>query len=229
MTFPNLAYVSGANWNTATACSTPRFSAPFDGIAANYLLEQDFMQNFNDFTPLALNTAHSVFSDYVLVKEGDKIPLGGGKIRWTRTYAKVPSSYTEPVGSTTYDFVGFWGTFGFNIDVIDGRPVTTRTVPLFVTHEWFLCDAAETYTTPDEIPIPEPTRYYSEIGSGIDVRMLCDSPFTPVSDPTRADYEDLIATDAADPTSYSIIVEARAPVREWGNIFRVDTFKIKAL
>ena len=227
MTFPNVAYTSGANWNTATPISAPKFSCPFDGINIPYLLEQDFMCNFGDFAPLDLSTPHPEFDTYFLVKESERIPIGG-KVKWTRVYARVPDQYTEPAGSTTYDFVGFWGTFGFNIDAISGRPVTTRTVPMFVSHVWYLCDIAQAYATPDAIPLPEPTRYYSQTGSGLDVRMLCDSPFTPVSDPTRADYEDLIAADAADPTSYSIIVESRAPVREWGNIFRVDTFMIKA-
>lgn len=95
--------------SVATAVTAAVFSAPFPGVNSLYLLTQDYQQFRDDYSPLALNTAHPEFSDFILCSESPQQDIHGGIVQWTRTYAKVPASRTEG-RSIAYPLPGL--TFG---------------------------------------------------------------------------------------------------------------------
>ena len=83
--------------NPSLSSPTPdgarRWLRPFDGtVAAQVMFEQDYQQLVDSFSPLALDTPSDDFSDAYLVREGELSALGGGVVKWTRTYAKIPES-----------------------------------------------------------------------------------------------------------------------------------------
>lgn len=65
---------------------------PFDDSFAQVTFEQDYIQFETDFAPLALDTAHDDYPDAYLVREGELQGLGGGLVKWTRTYSRMPIS-----------------------------------------------------------------------------------------------------------------------------------------
>ena len=95
-------------YGTGIPVSLPVFSNPIPGINAPYILKQDFVHFLDGWQPLALNTPHGVadFADYLLVEESEKQDIGGGVIKWTRTYAKVPESHEGDPEMANYSFIG---------------------------------------------------------------------------------------------------------------------------
>ena len=69
-----------------------RWLRPFDDNFAQVMFEQDYQQFENSFSPLTLDTPSDDFSDAYLVREGELSALGGGVVKWTRTYARIPAS-----------------------------------------------------------------------------------------------------------------------------------------
>lgn len=134
----SIAYISG-DFSTAVAISNPEFSPPFAGVNVNYLLRQRFMQDLASFAPLALNTAHPNFPDYKLVAEDEKMDISGLKTQWTRTYAKMPATYSQP-GSIAYSLIGYFGSFGVNVTSISGRARHSKVLSARVQYDYFLLD-----------------------------------------------------------------------------------------
>lgn len=84
-----LPFIDG-NWTVANAIGKPRRTYPFRGDTTSFYVEQDFVQFLANFSALALNTVHPDIASCYLVQEGPHSDLGGGIVRWTRTYAKIP-------------------------------------------------------------------------------------------------------------------------------------------
>ena len=72
-----------------------RFSNAFDGVNDKTFCEDDWKQFSEDYTPLALDTEHPVYSGYYLIEETPHSDVGCGVVKWTRRYAKIPDSRTE--------------------------------------------------------------------------------------------------------------------------------------
>ena len=138
ITLPNIAYVSGS-FTVATACSLPEFSAPFPGINIVYLLTQEFMQYVNSYTALALDTPHPDFTDFLLVSEDKQRDMGGGIVRWTRTYAKFPQTYDQP-SAFSYNFIGYFT--GGGTSAIYGRERFVSGVAARIQFDYFRLDLA---------------------------------------------------------------------------------------
>src|SRR5688572_23539309 len=80
------------NANKPLAVSERRFFAPFAGDSELYLHEQDFVQLFSKFKPLALNTPDAPkYPVSFLVEETEPQPVGGGVVKWTRRYCRIPA------------------------------------------------------------------------------------------------------------------------------------------
>lgn len=69
-----------------------RWLRPFDDDFSQYTFEQDYWQNESDFEPLALDSVSEDFPDAYLVGESALEALGGGVVKWTRTYSRIPNS-----------------------------------------------------------------------------------------------------------------------------------------
>jgi hypothetical protein len=237
------AFVDG-DWTSAKACSLPVFEFPIEGVASPYVLKQDFMMLKSSFTPLSLNTAHPDDSSYKFVHEGPLQDIGGGGVKWTRTYAQTPSQHIE-MSTVNYNFIGFWGlqppTTGSSIVnplTYYGRP---RRVHLAkVKHQFDYYNVPSDASTIYDIPIIEETKYLSSntiFGpSTIEVDFLWDyvtpdgrTHFLAPSNPSRSTYEGWIAADKATANSFSIVSQGSRIERWMGNIFRRETLYIKAI
>jgi hypothetical protein len=211
-------YQSG-DFAVAEEISTPQFSQPFPGVNTSYVLTSEWMQRISDFSPLALDTPHTDYPDYILVEESEVQDQGHGIGKWTRTYAKVPDTYEEPGGTYNYNFVGFYGIFGFVTEAVTGRSRFRRTVPVKIERAFYNTDDPET-----DIPIIQAQRYYYASNPNLDLSYLADSPpFVEATTPSRSDYEDMISNE-----DYIAVEDSR--VSRWlGNIFMRETMYIKAL
>lgn len=217
---PNLKYTSG-DFAVATAVTLPVFDAPFRdaGINIDYLLTQDFEQNLADFARLALATPHPDYADFRLVSESELRDITGGKVRWTRTYAKVPDEYTKPRGNFAFTFPGwsglvyggFVGYGGSN----DGRIPQNKTVACRVTRTFYLTNDPET-----DIPILP--KFVVTYGSGVVTEYTTDTQgaFTDTTPSTTA-YQAAVAAGSW----------LRAQDSTWdvwmGNIYVRETFEVR--
>lgn len=218
--------VTDGDFTGADATGAPTFSAPLNGVNVNYVLVQEFVQLRENFTPLPLSTPHPQHPEFVLVAESEQdSSIGLGLVRWTRTYARVPDSYSEPGGNYAYTFIGFYGVFGINVTAITGRDRFTRNVPVLIERDFFLVGPDETYEEFGDIPINSAQRYYYGSTPELDVDYLADDPpFTEATVPSRTQYEALIAANA-----FNIVVEDSIIIRWMGNIYMRETRTIKAL
>lgn len=92
----------------------PVFSSPIPGVKDDVILTQDFIWHrdaADSHGPIPLNSPHPTYSSYYLVEEGERKDMGGGFIRSTRVYAKVPATHYdwEPF---LYSFVGVTQNIG---------------------------------------------------------------------------------------------------------------------
>lgn len=69
-----------------------RWMRPFDDSFEQVVFEQDYQQFEDDFVPTPLDTPHDDYPDAYLVREGELSALGGGVVKWTRTYSRIPNS-----------------------------------------------------------------------------------------------------------------------------------------
>lgn len=215
--------VRDGDFTDAKATGQMRFASGLDGVNANNLFHEDYIQLGEFFTRLALNTPHPVETTFVLVEESDTEDVAGGLVRWTRAYARVPDSYSEPGGNIVYTFPGFYGAFGVNAVTVTGRDVVTANVPVRVQHDFFLVGAGQTYTTFGAIPKIPRQRFYYSTAPLLDVLYLADSPpFTDESTPSRSDYEDMIDNED------EIVAEDSNLTRWMGNIYKRETRYIPA-
>lgn len=98
-------YYDAPSLNFSTALATlvaSRVIYPF-ALYQNttaYVLEDDYIQNANDFSPLANNT---LTNGLRLLEETPIEIVGGGLVRWTRRWGSVPS----PFSFVAWDVTGF--------------------------------------------------------------------------------------------------------------------------
>ena len=170
------------NINTGyQAVGRPRFSQPFSGDNGAYVLQQDWQYNTiaTAWAPLALNTAHPVYTNYYLTGEGPLSDIGGSEVRWTRTYCQVPLARDDE-STVSYAFIGFVG----NVSLVAGIPVGgpngrlpfTATVPVRLHNDYFMIGTGGTYLKADDtsagpyataaaIPLNYSLKYYIPAGS----------------------------------------------------------------
>lgn len=145
--WPAPIYVDG-DFTVATPVSLPQFNSPLPNTSASYVFRQDFMQFLKDVAPLALNSAHPSagqtpdYSAYFLIAEGEKQDMGGGVVKWTRTYSAIPASYDE-WESLAYNFIG-GGPIGPMSSANVGRLRFTDRVTCRVQNDFFMLGAAKT-------------------------------------------------------------------------------------
>src|SRR5947207_7549242 len=168
--WPEPIYVDG-NFDVAEPIGLTVFSTPLRSTTAEYTFTQDWMMRRKRFAPTPLNTAHPSYrqfpdySDFKLVAEGPRQDVGGGMVKWSRTYAKVPASHDE-FESYAYAFIGFlglWTVGNLSTSVqATGRPRQSHIVTSRVQHDYFLTGPGGSYATPNLIPIIKGQRYLAE-------------------------------------------------------------------
>ncbi len=210
-------------FTVASVHGPARLIAPFPHTSARYVLEQDYLINFDNFTPLALNTAHPTLTSYKLVLESPLDPFGCGVTKFTRTFAQVPDSWSDSSGNYAYNFIGFYGAWGINITDITGRDRFTRTVPVRIYREYFMVGSGGSYSDFTDIPLNAEQKYYANGVTNLETNWLADSPpFSIATSPTRTAYEALITGED------EIVVETSTRVRWMGNIWCRETRYVQA-
>jgi hypothetical protein len=217
------------DWSVPYPVSGAVFSRPIPGVNVDYVLKQIFSCRKDVFENLALNTPYDEsfvgadafveWADFVLVEEGPESDTGDGTVEWERTYARVPAMHQEP-SVMAYSFIGFYGTFGINIVAITGRDRFSRVVPAKIQYDYYLLDDE---TTLDDVPIEQEQKYYVGTESNLTDYLADSPPFTVASNPTRTDYEAMIAAGE------DIVARASQTTRWMGNIVRRETIYVKAL
>jgi hypothetical protein len=83
---------------TAVATVGPmEWQAPFPGVTDKVLFRQTFQQDISSWSPLAMSSAYTGagYTNFVLVRESDFRPIGGGQHQWSRYYAITPADRVE--------------------------------------------------------------------------------------------------------------------------------------
>ena len=231
------AFRTDGTFTSASAVGAARKSFPFDGDNTSFIVEQDFMVALTSFTPLALDTAHPTYTDAYLVKESPLEDLGGGIVRWTRTYAQIPASRNE-YGTFAFQFPGLLGTqtppYAFQYWVVadDGRDPFLDTSSSRFRFEYFLCATGETYVTPDLIPI-FPKLAFNIIAnpSSRNAYLLPEGVYFSDTVPTKEAWLDLIdgGTGIGDGAEDGEFIAEDSTVERWmGNIYVRSTRYVKA-
>ena len=228
------------DWTTASHVGGPSYSSPLPGTTDPLILRQDCMILAASYSALAISTAHPTETTYKLVQETDRQDQGGGVVKWTRVYAKVPAAWTE-YSELAYNFIGYMGVFGINVETATGRERFTKIVPMKICHDYWIANGTSqtdpiaggtgvTITTAGNIPRIQGTLYTEAGYPTLLTDYLKDSPpFVTASAPDRTAYEAYISTDAATATSYSIVVETSKLDRWMGEIWHRTTTYVKAL
>jgi len=83
---------------TAVATVGPmEWQAPFPGVTDKVLFRQTFQQDISSWSALAMSSAYTGagYTNFVLVRESDFKPIGGGQHQWSRYYAITPAERVE--------------------------------------------------------------------------------------------------------------------------------------
>jgi hypothetical protein len=217
--------LNDGDFTTAQPIGIPEFISPLPFSTTGYLFTQEFMQFQANYSPLPLNTSHPSsgktpdYSTYFLVKESERRDMGGGLVKWKRTYATKPATHDE-FESFAYNFIGFTGVFitsavgtlsggeGLPIAVVNpviatGRPRKNRIVTSRVQHDYFLIGssgsglATPDYSTPAGIPQLFQQDYVAggsaTIGTWVDYLMDAVGIY-PATIPSRSTYEGWMAS-----------------------------------
>lgn len=202
---PNSILTDG-DWSQASPTGAERPASPISTVNSNYVIEQDYVVNADSFSPLALNTPHPTKPSYKLVMETQPQDVGSGAVRFTRTYAQVPSQH-DVWTTTAYNFIGFWGyripiisanvgftTYTYAAGVPVGRERFMERANMRLQHDYFLIGAGGTYASAGSIPLIQSQKYREKLTGfsyWTDVDLLVDSGISggPLpTTPTRATY-----------------------------------------
>jgi|SRR6185437_15197970 len=237
MANPGAIYTDG-DFTVPNPVTLPVLSAPIQGVNVDYILTQEFVQLEANFTSLPLNTAYpnsagsSPGADFagddsynsagfILVGEGPRQDIGAGVVRWTRRYARIPSTHYDPV-QVSYQFPGFLEFLPLETLV---RNPFTRSVPGTVEYAYFLAGtntqaaiqavettnyvAAQQYVWPRTFSPPLPS-------SSLQVDYLWD-----LTTPTLATYASWVSSG-----TITIVPYASQFTRWEGNILRREVITI---
>jgi hypothetical protein len=162
-------------------------------------------------------------SGAVLVEEGDMQDMqGGGMVSWSRTYATIPKSRTEP-DAITYPYPGIKALASGGYTITE-RLATTKAVMCSVVYEYFTVDTNRQYNSPGtncyrsvaELPIIPKTEFYVPMLNGATV--IGKSYVTMLGTgtvPSTATY----LTWLQNPTANLLVIEESKYRRWMGQIF----------
>jgi hypothetical protein len=156
------------DYTTPRPQGQPKLSAPFPGVNTEYMLTQDFIQygpgtsiqptSGYAYKPLALNTVYGAdfttinsFPNFFLTAEGPLEDLGGGLVKWTRTYCAKPATRYE-AASLSYLYPGLTPkiTVGGSTDSVTIRSPILKAADVRIEYDYFFIGAAgSNLATPD--------------------------------------------------------------------------------
>lgn len=232
------------DFTLASASGGKEKSFPFDGDSESFVSTQEFMQFYANWARLPLNSVDPDDPLAYLVAESPLQDLGGGIVKWSRTYARIPATRYE-YESYAYTFPGYvatleqrlttpWalpsGTFTATDD--PGRRPLTESVTSRLLHEYFLVGANGQYDAASDIPAIAAQTYrygaYFGVNAGGDLPDKLLWPATTIlgavngTSPTKEAYQALVVAGTE-------IVAEDSKLRRWrGNIYERVTRYVKA-
>ena len=160
MGLPTPLYLSGTKtgqgWNVAVPVGAAVFSdlLPYPN-ADKSKLEQDFQQQNDAWTAMAFNTVHAEYPGYYLQAESLRADIGGGMVKWRRTYVKAPTSY-DNWENMSYTFPAYPGYLVMPVGVLTpvGRGAFTppNGVNCRVRYDYYIVGTGQTYASYGLIP-----------------------------------------------------------------------------
>lgn len=208
-------------WTSPQVDGPPRYSAPLPHTSALYVVEQDYVCDWDNFTPQALNTAFDLDGSYKLVFEGDPQNAGAAVRRWTRRYAQVPGSWTDAGGDYAYNFIAISEVAALP----QGRNSQVLEVPLRIQRDYFLVGSGGTYADYAAMvgaaTIPQQTYTLTLYPSAYATRLTAIGADTPTT-PSAEQYLGWVAAGT------EIAVDTSVFSRWMGNIFVRETRYVKA-
>lgn len=205
----NVRYVSG-DWTVARQMGIIRDESPLLPFSNEVLVfHQDVVQlapfvalDFNTLSPDILGGPPAY-----LINESPREDFGGNRVRWTRSWARVPSTYDMPGGIYQYQFPGF----------DTGREPIVLPVALTIHREFFLCGNNGIFTRWQDIPVNRGLQIYEDGDITQKTNILSDT-----STPTLADYQAMIVNG----TPIQIEDSKITPI--FGSIFVRDDYFVNA-
>lgn len=165
-----MAYSDG-NFAIAAQDGGENIILAFEGDPTARLLESHWIVDAGSFATTALNTKHPTNGNYYLVAETDVQDIGGGLVKWKKTYARVPAKRSE-YESFVYTFPGYATKVGSTIQTPfgllttllptmtdPGRIPQARTVQSRLEFEYFLVGTNGTIQSASAIPVVRAQRY----------------------------------------------------------------------
>jgi hypothetical protein len=205
----NVKYRS-RDWTVATPIGGIRHESPLLPFSNEVLLfHQDFVQLAAYFVALDYNTINLDIADApaYLINESPREDYGGNCLRWTRSWARVPSSYDIPGGIYQYEFPGFDP---------DRDPIVLPAA-LTIHRDFFLCGNNGVFPQWQDIPVNLGLRIRDTDGFVVSPRLLDVD-----TSPTLAEYQALVNAGEV------IQIEDSKIVPIFGSIFVRDDFFVKA-
>lgn len=142
---PNLRYRSG-DFTVAMPIGGVRTESTLLPELNDVLVfHQDYVQRTDFFIALPYNFANFNFGfgdPGFLFEESPREDYGGGCIKWTRSWVRVPNSYGKAGGIYPYIFPGFGNRNPFRYPVA-----------MEITRDFFLCGTGGVYSSWQDIPI----------------------------------------------------------------------------
>lgn len=221
-------------WTAESAVSGYRTSSPIPGSTEKCIIEQDYVILEANWQATAIGTQLGSTGFY-LFEETQREDLGGGIVRWTKRFAKKPTTWTE-TSSYAYEFPGFFGITWVEASFVSedpsipyGREPFTQTVPLTLTHEYYRIGSGLDYSTTDALFTAKGHTaqiYYSQ-DENYRIKYLCDGPdeggpYNVSTTPSRTDWDTYITNGTA------IYVEDSTIERWLGDIYCITHRSVKA-
>lgn len=219
-------------YTTEEKVGAPRYSCVIPGVATAVVLKVDYVVFAANYSPLALNTDYGTATGFRCVGDSELQDLGGGVSKFTRTFAKVPATWTE-YGDYSYSFIGLAGAFGVNTETATGRDRFTKIVRSKIDYDYWIEDGSSqtqngetaTITTAANIPLIAQTKYYEAGYATLETDYLKDSPpYATATVPSRTTYDGYISGG-----TYVLVPEGSIITRWMGKIWQRKTLYIQAL
>jgi hypothetical protein len=190
----HVKYRSGS-FTLATPVSALRNESPLLPELNDILIfHQDFMQLGQNFVAQDYNTPNpDLVTPAYLFDESPREDIGGGVVKWTRSWVRIPSSYGKAGGVYPYIFPGF----------ADGRNPFQMPVAMQITRDFFLCGNFGMFASWQNIPIIKAFQIYK------------DGDPTQILTPQIGDSSNYILDDTTTPTlaDYQAMIAAGTPLQ----------------
>jgi hypothetical protein len=208
----NVKYRSG-DFTIAKAVGGIRHESPLLPFLNEVLIfHQDFMQKEANFEALDYNTINADIGGNTayLINESPREDAMGNCVRWTRSWARIPTTYDMPGGIYQFEFPGF----------DPGREPIVIGVKLTIHREFFLCgnNSPSGFAEWQDIPINQGLKIYED-GDPTEKTNILSSTSTP----SLAAYKALV-------TGGDTIQIEDSKITPWaGSIFVREDYLVNAL